>query len=155
MAAIRIEDWSAWKVVEDVRRALRKITPTSGYNTRPTVPDRFVMPDQAAESELPMLVLQIVGLDTTDQGFDPQSFTDDEDLGFIVWAYVRDDHDITKAALAVTVDVLSALWDDESRGDNAVLTNLEGVDYDFGLLHDQNVAIIALRFVVSLQTERG
>lgn len=154
--SIKIDQLTGWKALKDLREALRQINPSRGDNTRPTVLSGPLTSDQVPTTALPALYVDMIGLSdiTTKQG-QFQSFTEDMELVLVIWGYIEEPGDKHEALLALTIDVLEAIWGDETRGDNAVLTNLDRIDFFDSLQGNDNLATVAIAITIPFQTDRG
>lgn len=154
--SIKIDQLTGWKALKDLRASLREINPNRGDNTRPVILNEPLVSETVGTTQLPAIYIDMVGLTdiTTKQG-QFQSFTEDMELVLVIWGYIMEPGDKQEALLALTIDILEALWSDETRGDNAVLTNLDRVDYFESILGHDNLATVAIAVTVPFQTDRG
>lgn len=154
--SIKIDQLTGWKALKDLRASLRAINPSRGDNTRPVLLNAPLVSETVPTTQLPAIYIDMVGLTdiTTKQG-QFQSFTEDMELVLVIWGYIEEPGDKHEALLALTIDILEALWSDETRGDNAVLTNLDRVDFFESILGHDNLATVAIAVTVPFQTDRG
>lgn len=152
---IKVDSWGAWLVIDELRRRLATIDPTSGYNTRPTVVHQYVSPDQAMETQLPILCVVPVNFVGGASVYGSESFTEDLTQHVAIWGYMRDETDLAKATHALLIDVLEAVWSDETFSDNAILTNLARADFDIGMIANEQLGVVRIELKVIVQTERG
>lgn len=107
-----VDDFTPQKITEGIYRRLEEIEPGEGYNTRLNVHREPVTITEAQSMDLPLSCPW--GDEEWEE--DPESTLGEQRYNWplILVVYLKDDADWKRAANAVTADVMSAVFRDES-----------------------------------------
>lgn len=144
-------------VFKKIRERLEAIDPADGYNTRPRVGSGFVPPD-AVGDDLPFVCVDPSILSGDEQLFGAgtgESFTEDADLGFVIWGYYEDEVDKEAAMWALLTDILSTLWENETLGDTTAGIDLVRARWDLADMKDQGRGVLAVEMKARVLFARG
>lgn len=144
--------------VEEIIKDLTAINIESGYNTSPEVGEEFLPLDKVAGATLPYLCVEVAVLQGIDQLFGSDAaatMTEEAKMGVVVYGYIEDEVSPRKGAMALTEDILAAVWADETSDGAVVGVDLLQARIFVPAMKDRLVALVAVELEVSVQFPRG
>jgi hypothetical protein len=150
------EQFPAYRLRERLLTALEGIDPANGYATRPQVSRTLIPPD--ATSERPLICLDTVLIAGLEQLFGSdgnETLTEDAEFGFIVWGYYEDEVDKERAMWALLVDILSAVYSDETFDDTVIGVDFIQAAWDVARMDNDNEGALRAEFRARVQFARG
>jgi hypothetical protein len=157
---------SIWRVQEGLERALRRINTADGFNMSPTVRVGVPALDGVQAGDLPLVAFEFGDMtpDVEQTGVDAPSH------GLIrygwpalVYGYVRttgDARSLNESATALLLDVLAAIYDDETLPDGAgqgtvLLAQPGAIAWDMESFAKDGRGWFAAEFVLVFDVERS
>jgi len=165
----KVENFSLWRAIEGMSRALKTISREDGFNTTPRVQTGGVLLDKIGAGDFPALAFEMGDLEPVSDG-DLQGGSGLASTGHLrfawpcfVWGYVTTSED--KAALyrtgtALLADVFSAVYDDETLPDGAgsgsiLFANAGEVVFDMESFAQDKRGYFVAEFRLIVSIERG
>ena len=167
--ATRVEDFSLFRAMEGVERALKTINRSDGFNTDPRVQVGAVLLDDIGDGDFPTLAFEMGDLFNAASGdlFGGAGSTSTGELRFgwpcFVWGYVRSTEDkkaLYRAGTALLSDVYAAIYADETLEDGAgnyttLFVNPGEVVFDMESFATKLKGYFAARFDLIVNVTRG
>lgn len=161
---ISLDTWQPALVTEEVLRRLGLIKESSGYNTNPTITEKWEWPEQIMEATLPQIMViedRMSPVEGLVGGSGSQRGTLRMQTAYSVWGVVRSDYNVRIARHELLADIKSALFTGESlptsdgAAQRALYLGIESVEYDGGSMEDLSRGFFVAELVVKFDMLRG
>ena len=165
----KVQEFSLWRAIEGMERALKKISRANGYNTTPgKVQVGAVLLEKVPPAEFPKLCFEMGDLDPLVEGdLYGGGVASTGHLRFawpaVVWGYVQTSEDkkaLYRAGTALLADVFAAVYEEETLPDNSgtgsvYFVNTGEIVFDMESFAQDKKGYFAAELRLVVNVERG